>query len=583
MKKTMQFNLDVNSMKIREILTTKDFLVLEFWALSDVYPNNNNSHFPLKSMELNIERGSFYNKPVLGKFNNLSNNYEVHNYKTKYDPEYDMEYCDYEDGERPLGLIRESDTVKIVKGEDGLNWIVFTAVIWVKYNYKGVKKLLTSRRSKVSVEVTINKWHEDADGIEIYEDWTFDGVTILGYQKNSLKEAKEGIPSAHMTILEKMKKNTFSNQIKSLKFAYDELSNIDINENNTHLYIEQEIDKEAIQLTYEDKKDLLQQALSRTFEGEELVINDISDNTVTFTINDNAKTIEYSIDEEASEVSFTIEEEKTIEESSLEGEAFEEEKIEEETQEDSEDECGKFEENIQKEETQEEKTEEESEEDSCKKDCEKTEEGSEEDNSEKKDDFEEDDDSNDDISEDKDENPDDKDDEKQEEESSEENKEECGKFVIDDKEYTAEEVVNKYFADMEQARENYSNLEKSYNSLKEEYDALNETFIACENKLKKFETQELVNAVKEVLNRTDFTEEEQTSFIERCENKEFNSIQEATKEIAYIAFMNKENTNQNNKAEFSAKADFSMKNKVQKETKKNVTNCFDELANYVNK
>ena len=193
MKKTMQFNLDVNSMKIREILTTKDFLVLEFWALSDVYPNNNNSHFPLKSMEMNIERGSFYNKPVLGKFNNLSNNYEVHNYKTKYDPEYDMEYCDYEDGERPLGLIRESDTVKIVKGEDGLNWIVFTAVIWVKYNYKGVKKLLTSRRSKVSVEVTINKWHEDDDGIEIYEDWTFDGVTILGYQKNSLKEAKEGI------------------------------------------------------------------------------------------------------------------------------------------------------------------------------------------------------------------------------------------------------------------------------------------------------------------------------------------------------------------------------------------------------
>ena len=66
-KKVMQFNLDVNSMKIREILTTKDFLVLEFWAVSDVYPNNNNSHFPLKSMELNIERGSFYNKFVKDK------------------------------------------------------------------------------------------------------------------------------------------------------------------------------------------------------------------------------------------------------------------------------------------------------------------------------------------------------------------------------------------------------------------------------------------------------------------------------------------------------------------------------------
>ena len=80
---------------------------------------------------------------------------------------------------------------------------------------------------------------------------------------------------------------------------------------------------------------------------------------------------------------------------------------------------------------------------------------------------------------------------------------------------------------------------------------------------------------------TDFTEEEQTSFIERCENKEFNSIQEATKEIAYIAFMNKENTNQNNTVEFSAKVDFSSvkKNTVKKE---NVSkNCFDKLQDYV--
>lgn len=599
-KKVMQFNLDVNSMKIREILTTKDFLVLEFWAVSDVYPNNNNSHFPLKSMELNIERGSFYNKPVLGKFNNLSNNYEVHNYKTKFDPEFNMEYCDYEDGERPLGLIRESDSVKIVKDNDGLNWIVFTAVIWVKYNYKGVKKLLTSRRSKVSVEVTINKWHEDDNGIEIYEDWTFDGVTILGYQKNSLKEAREGIPSAHMTILEKMKKNTFSNQIKSLKFAYNELSNIDINENNTHLYIEQEMDKEAIQLTYEDKKDLLQQALNKTYESE-VIIKDFTEDTVSFIINDSEKSALFSIDEESSEITLSMEE--STEEMTLEGEAFEDEnKTEEETSEDN-----KVEET--------EKTSEEMTDNTDEKTVEES------DNSEEKEKVEESDNS-DDVSEDNkkeeteeekieescegqkceeqevfeedektDENPENKDDDsdevndedndKTEEETSEENKEECGKFVIDDKEYTAEEVVNKYFADMEQARENYSNLEKSYNSLKEEYDVLNENFIACENKLKKFETQELVNAVKEVLNRTDFTEDEQTSFIERCENKEFNSIQEATKEIAYIAFMNKENTNQNNAVEFSAKVDFSSvkKNTVKKE---NVSkNCFDKLQDYV--
>lgn len=591
-KKTMQFNLDVNSMKIREILTTKDFLVLEFWAVSDVYPNNNNSHFPLKSMELNIERGSFYNKPVLGKFNNLSNNYEVHNYKTKYDPEYGMEYCDYEDGERPLGLIRESDTVKIMKDKDGLNWVVFTAVIWVKYNYKGVKKLLTSKRSKVSVEVTINEWHEDDNGVEIYTDWTFDGVTILGYQKNSLKEAREGIPSAHMTILEKMKKNSFSNQIKSLKFAYDELSNIDIDENNTHLYIEQEIDKEAIQLTYEDKRDLLQQALNKTYESE-VIIKDFTEDTVSFIINDSEKSALFSIDEESSEITLSMEE--STEEMSLEGEAFEDndkveetEKVSEEMSDntdektveesDNSEEKEKVEESDNSDDVLEDNKKEETEEEKIEESCEgqkcEEQEVFEEDEKTDKNPENKDDDSDEDDTED---------DDKTEEETSEENKEECGKFVIDDKEYTAGEVFEKYFADINQANENYNNLKKDYDSLTMNYNSLKEDFEACNTKLKKFETQELVNEVKVILGKTEFTEEEKASFIERCENKEFNSIQEATKEIAYIAFMNKENTNQNNEVEFSAKADFSMKNKVQKETKNVVKNCFDELKNYVNK
>jgi len=595
-KKTMQFNLDVNSMKIKEILTNKDFLVLEFWALSDVYPNNNNSHFPLDSMKLNIERKSFYNKPVLGKFNNLSNNYEVHNYKTKYDPEYNMEYCDYEDGERPLGLIRESDTVKIVKDKDGLNWVVFTAVIWVKYNYKGVKKLLTSKRSKVSVEVTINEWHEDNNGVEIYTDWTFDGVTILGYQKNSLKEAKEGIPSAHMTILEKMKKTSFSNQIKSLKFAYDELSDTDINENNTHLYIEQETDKEAIQLTYEDKKDLLQQALNKTYESE-VTIKDFTEDTVNFVINDSEKSALFTIDEESSEITLSMEE-KT-DEMSIEGEAFEDEdKIVEESSEtengenaekDSEEMSEHIDEKVEESDNDVEKVEESDSSDEVLEDNKKEEtedeqieESCEDKKCEEQEVFEEDKDSEENPENDDANDADENDDEKKEEESSEENKEECGKFVIDNKEYTAEEVVNKYFADMEQAKENYDKLEESYNLLKKDYNTLNENFTACNSKLKKFETQELVNDVKEVLKEADFTQEETTSFIERCENGEFNSIQEATKEIAYIAFMNKKNINQNNKTEFSAKADFSMKEKSKKTEKKNVNNCFDELQKYVN-
>ena len=46
--------------------------------------------------------------------------------------------------------------------------------------------------------------------------------------------------------------------------------------------------------------------------------------------------------------------------------------------------------------------------------------------------------------------------------------------------------------------------------------------------------------------------------------------------------MNKENTNQNNEVEFSAKVDFTMKSRS-KTTDKVVGNCFDALQNYVNK
>ena len=65
-KKVLHFNMDTSYIKIKEIMKNKDFISIEFWAISNEYPNNNNSHFTLESMEKNIERGSFFNKPILG-------------------------------------------------------------------------------------------------------------------------------------------------------------------------------------------------------------------------------------------------------------------------------------------------------------------------------------------------------------------------------------------------------------------------------------------------------------------------------------------------------------------------------------
>lgn len=523
-KKTVRFNINSNSMKIKEFLINKDFLELEIWAISDVYPNNNNSWFTLSSMQKNIKDGNFYNKPVLGKFNNLTNNYEVHNYKTKYDHEYQLEYCDYEDGERPLGLIRESDNVRMETTEDGLHWIVFSAVLWVKYNYKGIKKLLTSKRSKVSVEVTVNKWHKDDNGVEIYDDWIFDGVTILGYKKSSLKEAESGIPSAHMTIVERMKRDTFSKQIKTLRFAYDELSDVNNIDNSTYI---NEDNKGAIILNNNENKSeiKLEQQLDEKKINENSLEGEVYDKT------NDAEQVEETVEEE---VKTEDQVEEAIDNSSCD--ICEEDNADsDDSQDESDDEIEKEPEVID----------------------------SDEHNDNPDEDSEIDSDDN------VEENPNIEDESIEESECNPE-EDMCGNvalcndvmFEFNGEQFTAEEIYDKYCTLFEE----YTDLKKDYN--------------ICQQKIQNFETKELVEQVKIVLDKTNFSSEDKNAFIERCKNKEFNSIQEATKEIAYVVFMNREeDTAQSKPAEFSARVNHVFIEHNINESKNDT--CFEKLEQYV--
>ena len=275
-KKILKFDLDSKNVKIKNILETKDFIKLEIWAISNVYPNNNNSHFPLPTMEKNVAEGNFYDKPVLGKWNSINEDLEVHNSQIKYDSEYDTVYFDYENGETPMGTIRQSDSVEIRDGKDGLKWIVFTAVLWTKYNYNAVKKLLKSRKKKVSVEVSVTKWHYDENDIEIFDEWVFDGVTILGNLPNTKTPAEAGIPDAHLTILEKIEDAIFNKQVKVVQFECNSLEkgkqnlekeNFENNQiinsdNDTDLYKEENEKGATKLLTYEQKRSILEEKLN---------------------------------------------------------------------------------------------------------------------------------------------------------------------------------------------------------------------------------------------------------------------------------------------------------------------------------
>lgn len=219
----LQFDLTPRQIKFKDILN-KEFVEMEIYAISDIDPNRNNSHFTYESMKKAVENGSIKNKPIVGFFKNQD--FTTHEGYADYDIELGEKYWNTERGERILGWVRESDPVELVE-EDGLHWIKFRCILCVRYCYSQVKRLLKDRRKKVSVEITVHKSEERKDGVIDLLDWTLNGTTILG-SKNG-KEVLEGVPGAHLSILENLDDNAMIEQKKMLSFAYEQAFGADEN------------------------------------------------------------------------------------------------------------------------------------------------------------------------------------------------------------------------------------------------------------------------------------------------------------------------------------------------------------------
>lgn len=225
------FELSSEQIRIRDILTDKNFLEVEIYAISDANPNRNRSHFTLESMKKGLE--SFNDKPILGFFNKQGD-FESHNGRVSYDPEIQADYWDNSNGEQILGFIRQTDRKEIVE-RDGLHWICCNALIWTQYNYKQVKKLLKDRKKKVSVEIAVLD-SEMVDGIEYIKEFDLKGITILG-SRNGI-QVKEGIEGAGMSILEVFSAAKFSGQKQTIIQAYSQLEDDEENKEDGNLAIE---------------------------------------------------------------------------------------------------------------------------------------------------------------------------------------------------------------------------------------------------------------------------------------------------------------------------------------------------------
>ena len=233
----------------------------------------------------------------------------------RWDNELQQDYFDFTNGrcEVPLGVIRNEDLVEVVE-LNGQTWVHFTCVLWAKYCYRQVKRLLKDKRKKISVEIEVIESHEDENGVEIIDKFTFDGFSLLG------EDVTEAIPNAHLTILDKVNDAFYQKQEKCLSFAYKGLDNNNfdfaLNENgiknnkdsfaddNSGEIVNEKVDEitmehgeeETQEMTYEEKMALLNSAL-----GENTWASDL-DETHVYCFNQEEKVaykIPYSFVEDA--------------------------------------------------------------------------------------------------------------------------------------------------------------------------------------------------------------------------------------------------------------------------------------------
>lgn len=197
------------------------FIKAKFYAISEG-ENLNRSSFTLEGMNKCVAENDYTFKPILGSWNKNEpsetgfGDFGGHDSDLEYDSMSGETYNTYlgEGLERPLGLILPN-TAKIEQYK-GKNWLTFEGLIWTLYNKEAVRLLKKRKSNNVSVEVRVTKGRmDDENGIEVIEDFSLLGITIIGVQP--------GIPEAHLNLLDFSTTPQFSNFVKVFSSNFNNL------------------------------------------------------------------------------------------------------------------------------------------------------------------------------------------------------------------------------------------------------------------------------------------------------------------------------------------------------------------------
>lgn len=229
-KISLSFAVDADSVSLKSICK-KDFLELQMRAISTANPNLNGSWFTKEALLDAVD--SCKNKPILGYFN-AEGDFESHNGVWRKDVETGLEYWDTSNGEQMLGMIRESDEVKVVDADDGLSWLCLSCALWTQYNFKQVKRLFKDAKKakenggvtkNISVEIDIIEGEKQENGIYRIDKFNLLGITILGSRNG--KQVQPGIANAALSIPEIIGTDFYAKQERALRVAYSRLDNTD--------------------------------------------------------------------------------------------------------------------------------------------------------------------------------------------------------------------------------------------------------------------------------------------------------------------------------------------------------------------
>lgn len=126
---------------------------------------------------------TFLGTPILCAYTNGGTRVgDGHNMEVRMDPETGERYYSFTGGtaERIVGTLSDDPEDIWLEEREGQTWIIAKGRIFAFYAKELVDKIIETGTMEVSAETDVRREYTDEQGIDVFEEWTGLGVTILG-------------------------------------------------------------------------------------------------------------------------------------------------------------------------------------------------------------------------------------------------------------------------------------------------------------------------------------------------------------------------------------------------------------------